>query len=222
MNVLALRWQAPLLALLSLSISGCTTTASRASDSRDPLEPINRVAHQFNEDLDRALLRPVARGYHRVVPEPLQIGVSNVFFNAKYPVTMVNNALQGKFVPALSDLGRITLNTTLGLGGLFDPATSAGLERYDEDFGQTLGAWAASSMTLPSLAPIWKTTAPVMACGPATNLIAACACSTPMPCWIAQATATLSSAALTCSGANSWLTTVSPQAMISKPSSKRS
>jgi phospholipid-binding lipoprotein MlaA len=156
MNVLALRWQAPLLALLSLSISGCTTTASRASDSRDPLEPINRVAHQFNEDLDRALLRPVARGYHRVVPEPLQIGVSNVFFNAKYPVTMVNNALQGKFVPALSDLGRITLNTTLGLGGLFDPATSAGLERYDEDFGQTLGAWGVPSgiyVVVPLLGP---------------------------------------------------------------------
>ena len=71
MNFCALRWQATLLALLSFSISGCTTTASRASDSRDPLEPINRVAHQFNEDLDRALLRPVARGYHRVVPEPV-------------------------------------------------------------------------------------------------------------------------------------------------------
>jgi phospholipid-binding lipoprotein MlaA len=114
------------------------------------------VAHQFNEDLDRALLRPVARGYHRVVPEPLQIGVSNVFFNAKYPVTMVNNALQGKFVPALSDLGRITLNTTLGLGGLFDPATSAGLERYDEDFGQTLGAWGVPSgiyVVVPLLGP---------------------------------------------------------------------
>jgi phospholipid-binding lipoprotein MlaA len=152
----ALRWQAPLLAVLLLSISGCTATASRARDARDPLEPINRVAHHFNEDLDRALLRPVARGYHRVVPEPLQIGVSNVFFNAKYPVTMVNNALQGKFVPALSDLGRVTLNTTLGLGGVFDPATSAGLERHDEDFGQTLGAWGVPSgfyVVVPLLGP---------------------------------------------------------------------
>ena len=156
MNSPSPRWQASLLALLSLTICACSTTGSRTSDARDPLEPINRVAHQFNEDLDRALLRPVARGYHRIVPEPVQIGVSNVFFNAKYPVTMVNNALQGKFVPAFSDLGRITLNTTLGLGGLFDPATAAGLERYDEDFGQTLGAWGVPSgiyVVVPFLGP---------------------------------------------------------------------
>ena len=156
MNSPSPRWQASLLAFLSLTICACSTTGSRTSDARDPLEPINRVAHQFNEDLDRALLRPVARGYHRIVPEPVQIGVSNVFFNAKYPVTMVNNALQGKFVPAFSDLGRITLNTTLGLGGLFDPATAAGLERYDEDFGQTLGAWGVPSgiyVVVPFLGP---------------------------------------------------------------------
>ncbi len=149
-------WRASALALLSLSLSACATTGSTSSDARDPLEPNNRVAPQFNEVLDRAILRPVARGYQRVVPEPLQIGVSNVFFNAKYPVTMVNNALQGKFVPALTDLGRITLNTTLGIGGLFDPATSAGLERHDEDFGQTLGAWAVPSgiyVVVPFLGP---------------------------------------------------------------------
>jgi len=148
--------RAALLALLSLTLSACTTTGSRSSEASDPLEPINRVAHNFNEDLDRALLRPIARGYARVMPEPVQIGVSNVFFNAKYPVTMVNNALQGKFVPAFSDLGRITLNTTLGIGGLFDPATAIGLERYDEDFGQTLGAWGVPSgiyVVVPFLGP---------------------------------------------------------------------
>lgn len=156
MHPLSLPWRAALLALLSLTLSACTTTGSRSSEARDPFEPINRVAHNFNEDLDRALLRPIARGYARVMPEPVQIGVSNVFFNAKYPVTMVNNALQGKFVPAFSDLGRITLNTTLGIGGLFDPATAIGLERYDEDFGQTLGAWGVPSgiyVVVPFLGP---------------------------------------------------------------------
>lgn len=156
MHRLSLPWRAVLLVLLSLTLAACTTTGSRSSEARDPLEPINRVAHQFNEDLDRALLRPIARGYARVLPEPVQIGVSNVFFNAKYPVTMVNNALQGKFVPAFSDLGRITLNTTLGIGGLFDPATAVGLERYDEDFGQTLGAWGVPSgiyVVVPFLGP---------------------------------------------------------------------
>lgn len=156
MHLLSLPWRAALLALLSLTLSACTTTGSRSSEARDPLESINRVAHNFNEDLDRALLRPIARGYARVMPEPVQIGVSNVFFNAKYPVTMVNNALQGKFVPAFSDLGRITLNTTLGIGGLFDPATAIGLERYDEDFGQTLGVWGVPSgiyVVVPLLGP---------------------------------------------------------------------
>ena len=156
MHRLSLPWRAILLVLLSLTLAACTTTGSRSSEARDPLEPINRVAHQFNEDLDRALLRPIARGYAKILPEPVQIGVSNVFFNAKYPVTMVNNALQGKFVPAFSDLGRITLNTTLGIGGLFDPATAIGLERYDEDFGQTLGAWGVPSgiyVVVPFLGP---------------------------------------------------------------------
>lgn len=156
MHLPSLPCRAALLALLSLTLSACTTTGSRSSEASDPLEPINRVAHNFNEDLDRALLRPIARGYARVMPEPVQIGVSNVFFNAKYPVTMVNNALQGKFVPAFSDLGRITLNTTLGIGGLFDPATAIGLERYDEDFGQTLGAWGVPSgiyVVVPFLGP---------------------------------------------------------------------
>ena len=156
MHLPSLPCRAALLALLSLTLSACTTTGSRSSEASDPLEPINRVAHNFNEDLDRALLRPIARGYARVMPEPVQIGVSNVFFNAKYPVTMVNNALQGKFVPAFSDLGRITLNTTLGIGGLFDPATAIGLERYDEDFGQTLGVWGVPSgiyVVVPFLGP---------------------------------------------------------------------
>lgn len=134
------------LVLLTLALSGCATTAQQQrTDANDPFEPINRASFAFNDSLDRALLRPAARGYRAVTPEFLQIGISNVFSNAKYPVTLVNNALQGKFGAAFNDTGRIVLNTTLGVGGLFDPATDVGLERNDEDFGQTFGTWGVPS-----------------------------------------------------------------------------
>lgn len=129
------------LALLTLTLAGCATTAPRSADAHDPFEPLNRVSYAFNDGLDRALLKPAARGYRAVTPHFLQTGISNVFSNAKYPVTLVNNALQGKFCAALNDTGRFVLNTTLGVGGLFDPATDIGLDRNDEDFGQTFGTW---------------------------------------------------------------------------------
>lgn len=150
------RWPAVLGTIALLGLTACATPAPRAADPRDPFEPLNRAMHTFNEDLDRALVRPVARGYSKIMPQPLQDGVSNVFFNARYPVTMTNNALQGKWRAAWSDLGRIMLNTTVGLGGLFDPATAAGLDRNDEDFGQTLGKWGVPSgpyIVMPFLGP---------------------------------------------------------------------
>lgn len=129
-------------ALLLLSaLSACATTATRAADPRDPFEPINRVSHAINDGLDRALIRPTAKVYRAATPQFFQTSVSNVFSNAKYPVTLINNALQGKFDAVANDTGRFLLNTTVGLGGLFDPATAAGLERNDEDFGQTFGVW---------------------------------------------------------------------------------
>ena len=129
-------------ALLLLStLSACASMAMRATDPRDPFEPINRVSYAVNDGLDRAVIRPTAKAYRAVTPKFMQIGVTNVFSNAKYPVTLVNNALQGKFSAAASDTGRFLINTTVGLGGLFDPATAAGLDRHDEDFGQTFGVW---------------------------------------------------------------------------------
>lgn len=125
-------------------------------DPRDPFEPLNRSIYRFNEGLDRALLKPVATAYRNTMPVPIQRGVSNFFVNAKYPVTMVNNLLQGKVVAAGSDLGRLVVNSTVGLGGLLDPATSLGLERNDEDFGQTLGKWgvpAGPYIMMPLLGP---------------------------------------------------------------------
>ena len=129
-------------ALLLLSaLSACATTGTRASDPRDPFETINRASYAVNDGLDRALVKPAAKVYKTVMPQFVQTGVSNVFSNAKYPVTLVNNALQGKLSAAANDAGRFLLNSTVGLGGWLDPATAAGLDRNDEDFGQTFGVW---------------------------------------------------------------------------------
>jgi phospholipid-binding lipoprotein MlaA len=141
---------------LAASLTGCATVPEASRDKRDPLETVNRSVYAFNDGLDKAVLRPAARGYKAVVPQPIQTGVSNFFANAKYPVTLVNNLLQGKFKATLSDTARFTLNTTLGLGGILDPATAAGLDVNDEDFGQTLGKWGVPPgpyLVLPLLGP---------------------------------------------------------------------
>ena len=129
----------PVTALLVLAAA--FSPPSLAADPRDPFEPLNRASFALNDGLDRALLKPAAQAYRKVTPDLIEEGVSNLFSNAKYPVTLVNNALQGKFRAALGDTGRFLLNTTLGLGGLLDPATDIGLPRNDEDFGQTFGKW---------------------------------------------------------------------------------
>lgn len=147
----------PLLALaLAATLTGCATVPEASRDTRDPLERVNRSVYAFNDGLDKAVLRPAARGYKAVVPQPVQIGIGNFFANAKYPVTLVNNLLQGKFKAAVSDTARFTLNTTLGLGGILDPATAVGLDVNDEDFGQTLGKWGVPPgpyLVLPLLGP---------------------------------------------------------------------
>jgi phospholipid-binding lipoprotein MlaA len=142
--------------LASALLAGCATTGQRAADPRDPLEPLNRASYAFNDGLDRALLKPAAKAYRKVTPQLVQTGISNVFSNAKYPVTLVNNALQGKFRAAVNDTGRFALNSTLGLGGLLDPATDIGLDRNDEDFGQTFGKWGIGNgpyLVIPLIGP---------------------------------------------------------------------
>jgi phospholipid-binding lipoprotein MlaA len=141
----------PLRALSALAVvlllSACATTSSTTTngaarrDQRDPFEKLNRGTFAFNDAVDRAVLRPVARGYRNVTPQFVQTGVTNFFRNAKYPTVIVNDVLQAKFRPAGRDTLRFVFNTTFGLAGLLDPATPAGLERNDEDFGQTLGKW---------------------------------------------------------------------------------
>jgi phospholipid-binding lipoprotein MlaA len=143
--------------LLALSLAGCASLPPNTQkDPRDPFERANRATFVFNETLDRRVARPIAKGYKRVTPDAVETGVSNFFSNAAYPTVLANNLLQGKFKDALSDTGRLLLNTTLGLGGLLDPASAAGLARNDEDFGQTLGRWGVRSgpyVMLPLLGP---------------------------------------------------------------------
>lgn len=123
---------------------GCAT-APKSPDPRDPWEGFNRVSYKVTDAVDRAVLKPTAKGYRKVAPQFVETGVANFFSNLNQPGVIVNELLQAKFGPALNDTGRFLLNSTLGIGGLLDPASAAGLDRNDEDFGQTLGKWGIPS-----------------------------------------------------------------------------
>lgn len=112
-----------------------------ARPAYDPWEPMNRRIHAFNNVVDRTVARPVARAYVKVVPEPVRLGVGNFFDNLASPVTFLNQLLQGRPRDAVQTLGRFVVNTTLGIGGIFDPASDLKMKRRNEDFGQTLGIW---------------------------------------------------------------------------------
>lgn len=143
--------------VMTLSLGACVTLPPNSQRSpQDPWESWNRGVYKVNDKLDHAIARPVARTYVRVVPRPIRTGVSNFFDNLNTTTVMFNDALQGKFLAALNDLGRFALNSTVGLAGILDPATSAGLAHNNEDFGQTLGHWgvpAGPFFELPLLGP---------------------------------------------------------------------
>jgi phospholipid-binding lipoprotein MlaA len=138
-------------------LSGCVTLPPGSVRSpQDPWESWNRGVYKVNDKLDHAVARPVARTYVRAVPAPARTGVSNFFSNLRTPRDMINDALQGKFLAAGNDLARFLLNTTVGVGGLLDPATAVGLDHNNEDFGQTLGVWGVHPgpfLELPLLGP---------------------------------------------------------------------
>ncbi|MQP75115.1 VacJ family lipoprotein [Stenotrophomonas sp. MYb238] len=112
-----------------------------AAPAYDPWEKYNRRMHRFNLAVDRGIARPLATAYVHVVPRVARTGVSNFFGNLRSPLTMVNQLLQGHADDAWDTLGRFLMNSTLGIGGLFDPASKAMVPRRSEDFGQTLGTW---------------------------------------------------------------------------------
>ncbi|MBI4291388.1 MAG: VacJ family lipoprotein [Betaproteobacteria bacterium] len=139
--------------LLAGSIAGCATTGQ---SSRDPIEPINRAIFGFNEGVDNAIIKPVAEGYRAVVPGLLRTGVTNFFSNVEDVWIAVNNLLQGKVEEGLGDVMRVAINTTFGLLGVIDVASDAGLDKHNEDFGQTLGRWGLGSgpyLVLPFFGP---------------------------------------------------------------------
>lgn len=135
-------------------LAGCATTGD--NDPRDPLEPMNRAVFTFNDNVDRAVFKPLAKGYKAVTPKPVQNGVRNVFSNLDDVTEFANNLLQFKVQAACSDLMRVTVNTTFGFLGLFDVASEMRLPKHNEDFGQTLGRWGIKSgpyLVLPFLGP---------------------------------------------------------------------
>ena len=148
--------------------SGADTNDIAASDpdaeaiyeqkwARDPWEGFNRTIHRFNNAADRWVLRPVAVGYDTITPASVQAGISRFFANLRIPATALNQALQGRPKHAAQSLGRLVVNSTVGIGGLFDPASHLGIaKRNDEDFGQTLASWGwrdSRYLVLPLLGP---------------------------------------------------------------------
>ncbi len=145
-----------MLFIVCLLAGGCASTQELTNDPSDPWEGLNRRVYSFNDALDRAFLIPAATGYRAVAPEFVEDGVNNFFSNLSDVGVAFNNTLQFKFLDAASDLGRIIVNSTIGLLGFFDVASNMGLVKHNEDFGQTLGYWGMGTgpyVMLPLFGP---------------------------------------------------------------------
>ncbi len=145
-----------LLLLAGIALGGCASSTSKTFNRQDPFEPFNRGVYQFNETLDRAVLKPVAKGYNTVMPTPAKAMVGNFFSNLDDVIITANDLLQFKFVQAFSDTGRILINTSVGVFGLVDVASAVGYDKHNEDFGQTLGYWGVEAgpyLEIPFLGP---------------------------------------------------------------------
>ena len=145
-----------LLIFLLIFLSGCTYQNELINDPADPLESRNRSIYAFNDNLDKAILEPAADGYDYITPDIFQKGFNNFFDNLNYPVTIINQLLQGNIGESLQDTLRFTINSSIGFFGLFDPASSMGLPEHDEDFGQTLAIWGVKEgpyLMLPFFGP---------------------------------------------------------------------
>ncbi len=145
---------------VAITLGGCATTDQVKQDAVatkvDPYEGINRKIYSFNDSVDSYVAKPIADVYRFITPQFMQTGVSNFFNNLKNINVVINDTLQAKFGQAAQDTGRLALNTTLGLGGLFDVAKHVGFEQNDEDFEQTLAVWGVpqgSYLVLPFMGP---------------------------------------------------------------------
>lgn len=145
--------RAAALAIALLATAGCSTTAT---DPRDPLEGFNRAMYAFNDGLDQVAVKPVSRAYKAVAPEPLRGMVRNFFANIDDVFNGANNMLQGKFLDGWTDWFRVVVNTTFGVLGINDVASDMGLEKHNEDFGQTFAVWGVGDgpyLMLPFFGP---------------------------------------------------------------------
>ncbi len=142
----------PAVILLSFALLGCATNG----DPRDPLEPLNRGIYKFNDEVDKAVLKPVATGYKKAMPHPVQTAVGNFFSNLDDVLVLLNDLLQFKPDQSASDFSRLVWNSSVGIAGLIDVATPMDLPKHNEDFGQTLGYWGVGNgpyLVLPLLGP---------------------------------------------------------------------
>ncbi|PZU08533.1 VacJ family lipoprotein [Sphingomonas sp.] len=149
----------PFVAVVALSLisGGCATVPGQDRlAARDPLEKFNRGVWGVNQAADKVVIKPVTKVYRAVAPKPVRSGVSNFFSNVSEPWSFVNNLLQGKPKRAMQNFGRFLVNTTIGVGGLFDVASKKGIDPAPEDFGQTLARWGVNGgpyLVLPLLGP---------------------------------------------------------------------
>src|SRR5258707_3776984 len=124
---------------LSLFLSACSTPSAESLAQNDPWEKTNRDVFDFDLRVDKAVARPIAKGYRAVVPEPVRDGIHNALTNLNAPVVLANDVLQGDGDKAVNTAGRIVINSTVGIGGLFDVASKIGIPGHENDFGITLG-----------------------------------------------------------------------------------
>lgn len=180
-------WRAGVI-LVGVVLCLCAAAEDPVQHPKDPWEGLNRIVYAFNDTADRFVLSPVTRGYEAVAPDAVETGINNFFSNFDDIGVATNNLLQLKFAEAGSDTGRVLVNTTLGLLGWFDVASSLGLTKHDEDFGQTLGYWGIGTgpyLVLPFLGPsnlrdapgkladitLWMNTLPELAASEETALV---------------------------------------------------
>lgn len=143
-----------IIVIIAVALTGCSST--RAKNPADPLESINRGIYKFNDTVDKNVIKPVAQGYKAVMPTVGRVMVSNFFSNLDDVVVTANDLLQFKLVQGFSDGMRFVVNTTVGVFGLIDVASTGGLQKHNEDFGQTLGKWGVGNgpyLVLPILGP---------------------------------------------------------------------
>jgi phospholipid-binding lipoprotein MlaA len=151
-----MRGLAGILCALALGAGLGAGPALAGEGENDPIEGFNRKIFWLNDKLDVYVLEPVAKGWEFIAPDPVQKGVSNFFYNVRFPISLVNDVLQGKPIDAGKDVGRFAVNTTVGVLGFMDPATGWGMPRNNEDFGQTLGVWGVPIgpyLVLPIVGP---------------------------------------------------------------------